>query len=1356
MHKPLIFCCLFPLLLVAGLAQADTMIRAGNDPKNPTNRNLVFGHTEVEVTFRDLRTGEDHKSPAVLAGAIRGKLVVIPFNDFPGVHFEPCSEMLKRKPYCYNALYMVEVTDGTAEPVQVLHNGLVSNVIPVQMPDKRNLSEYLYDAMPAEVLRNQRANNRHQKYGGPIARVLEVPAPGTQDQARLLFVNGSASLYQLDLIETRDNGLGMQLLRAEFNAERPPQQEPAIARWINLDLIDLNPLVASTEKLAPIPTAIAIWYQRSGKHWEQPNYWAQANSLALASGSGAGALSVYQRLEHHDDEDRWLWGNQAPTAWDMRSGSYTAPAISGGALVMPDENGNLSYWFSRTWYETKYAYIPAQYGWEWTFFPIWWMQTYRLDFVFDRQMGRLTFRSPDPTHASTFRWRADSSKAGDENLWRHRYLRGWYGPTVRTGDKDKPEERGLVYLDNLVKDPPGSSKPEWTRDSRPIGTLTRKPVKAVEAIGLSEYDGAKDLTPLQEKARDYIHAGRTLQMVLYGWPYFPLTVAPEQGNTPAFVRGRKEQTIVWARSHFGKGFDLELGFQGGMKELFKVSQTVIGGLSYQAGSERNQSTTQETALTLDWKSDTRREQFELQGYVVWQDIKPTITEFGLLKPKNAEKIKLAGLPSYEFAFFVGVVGFQNQEEISLESDSFDLTNPEADFSDDGRMRPRPLSAGLAPRVVNGRPIASALTPANYEAVSADIAEWERQVQLDDLIALSTGKRGEVTGVTQVRRERYKLSEKKALQFADEVSVGSTEQWEWYAGAHFKFESELVGPMIDLTAKLSGGSETGETKDSGESWSLAVPGTDSKTGFADKRFEIIALRIEIPLLKSYIARTAQSGPFKGKPALVPDWAWKYNQNFVLLVTRLSKVQVDQAEVLVDALHFPSADLSLTAPGWDLQALDGIPVPAGRLGEFYLPIRLLDGHATRGAGIPLGGVAHFVLHADGRLPVTGFWARSTKGQWANIATSVTREDGRWRIAFAIKDGGPYDADGLVNGEVRFVGGPGWLPPRDASHARGFDHDADGHADIVLLDDTTGEVWLLLMRHGKYIGKQLLAEVAPQPAFAAMGRFADGAALLVQEQGEADLYRGLLTGQAIDQLVTIGAIEPAWTPVLLADLDGDGNADLLLQGDADGALRALYLDADAQVIADAVLGALTEGQAVAFAADLTGDGRAELILLDAASALTADADADADTDANSGLLMPDAGAGLVQMAQVGANGLDITDVMALPDGWELLGRGVFNHDETTDLVLRDRLTGEVWLYLMNGAEVLEETAIANWPADAVEVLQIADFDGDGLSDILWLDTADQMMQVTLMAPNAVRKTFPLFELNAGWGVVTELGER
>ena len=88
---------------------------------------------------------------------------------------------------------------------------------------------------------------------------------------------------------------------------------------------------------------------------------------------------------------------------------------------------------------------------------------------------------------------------------------------------------------------------------------------------------------------------------------------------------------------------------------------------------------------------------------------------------------------------------------------------------------------------------------------------------------------------------------------------------------------------------------------------------------------------------------------------------------------------------------------------------------------------------------------------------------------------------------------------------------------------------------------------------------------------------------------------------------------------------------------------------------------------------------------------------------------------------NGLSITDKapisVPLSSSWQCVAVGDVSGDGRGDIVLRHASTGEVRAWLMEGFTKIVEGSVGSAPGRVCEA--IADFDGDGIQDLLWRTT-------------------------------------
>jgi len=87
------------------------------------------------------------------------------------------------------------------------------------------------------------------------------------------------------------------------------------------------------------------------------------------------------------------------------------------------------------------------------------------------------------------------------------------------------------------------------------------------------------------------------------------------------------------------------------------------------------------------------------------------------------------------------------------------------------------------------------------------------------------------------------------------------------------------------------------------------------------------------------------------------------------------------------------------------------------------------------------------------------------------------------------------------------------------------------------------------------------------------------------------------------------------------------------------------------------------------------------------------------------------------------------------EVAGVGDFNGDGNADILWRNKSTGMVTMWLMNGKNKIGEVTILGAGNADWTVAGVGDFDGDGRSDILWRSTSTGMVVMWLMNGTSVK---------------------
>jgi len=290
------------------------------------------------------------------------------------------------------------------------------------------------------------------------------------------------------------------------------------------------------------------------------------------------------------------------------------------------------------------------------------------------------------------------------------------------------------------------------------------------------------------------------------------------------------------------------------------------------------------------------------------------------------------------------------------------------------------------------------------------------------------------------------------------------------------------------------------------------------------------------------------------------------------------------------------------------------------------------------------------------------------------------GQWFINLHSDDFG----DGEIRGQVVVVRG---------------DLNGDGQADVVWRNVSTGDNYLWPMNGTAILaGEGYLRTVADQNwQIPGIGDFdGDGKAdILWRNSSTGDNYLYFMSGTSIvgeGYLRTVADLN--WQVVGVGDFDGDGRADILWRNLSTGD-NYLYLMNGTAVVGEGYLRNVADQQwLVAGVADFDGDGRADILWRHTSS-----------------------GENYIYLM----NGTSIAGegfLRTVPDlYWRVVGVADFDGDGRSDILWRNYSTGENYMYPMAGLTILPAEGYIRAVTDlSWRVATMGDYDGDGKSDILW----------------------------------------
>ena len=289
---------------------------------------------------------------------------------------------------------------------------------------------------------------------------------------------------------------------------------------------------------------------------------------------------------------------------------------------------------------------------------------------------------------------------------------------------------------------------------------------------------------------------------------------------------------------------------------------------------------------------------------------------------------------------------------------------------------------------------------------------------------------------------------------------------------------------------------------------------------------------------------------------------------------------------------------------------------------------------------------------------------------------------------------------------------------------DFNGDGKSDILFrsagASPTTAAMWL--MSGGAVMGSGTVASIATTYSIIGQHDFnGDGKADLLWRDSSGNLYMWFMNGTTMTSSATVGNVPPAWSVIGTGDMNGDGKGDILWQ-DTAGDLAIWFMNAGA-IASTASLGTVAPSSNWSIVAATTG-----------------------------GMLWRNTSGTPYDYAVWKVNGsiVQSSSLGSAPSNWAVLGLGDFNGDGAFDILWRDSTSGTVAIWFLNGSGGVQSsgTVGAVSPSSGWSILDTGDYNGDGISDILWTDASGNLA-IWFMNGATPSTTTALGSVGTSWNV-------
>jgi len=364
-------------------------------------------------------------------------------------------------------------------------------------------------------------------------------------------------------------------------------------------------------------------------------------------------------------------------------------------------------------------------------------------------------------------------------------------------------------------------------------------------------------------------------------------------------------------------------------------------------------------------------------------------------------------------------------------------------------------------------------------------------------------------------------------------------------------------------------------------------------------------------------------------------------------------------------------------------------------------------------------------------------SSNPQFVDPSNNFELQSGSPALHAGTSSGAPaIDIDCQPRGSPPSIGayeyeGPDICPPSDNIEVSDtHDFNGDGYSDILWrgtgASPTTVAMWL--MNAGAIQSSGTVAAVSTSYSIVGQRDFnGDGDADLLWRDTSGNLYMWFMNGATMSSSAAIGNVPNIWTVVGTADMNADGIGDILWQ-DTSGDL-AIWFMSGSTISSSVPLGTIAPSSNWSIVGTTTR-----------------------------GILWQNTSSSPYTYALWQVNGSTVmsSTLGSVPSNWVVQGMGDFNGDGVPDILWRDSTSGTVAIWFLNSSGQVESSgtvgAVSTGTTWAIN--ETGDFDGNGMSDILWVDGTGNVA-IWFMNAATIASTASLGNVGTSWQVQVQNAE-